>query len=153
MSRNTRREFLADVGQGMLVASLGTALASDLGMSPALADENSRLTFGEMEPLVGLMQDSSPEKLQPLLVDKIKSGTGLKTLIAAGALANARSFGGHDYVGFHTAMALMPAWYMSKQLPGSSSALPVLKVLYRNTERIQEFGNREMLKPVSTGSG
>ena len=31
----TRREFLADVGRGMLVASVGTAIAADLELVPA----------------------------------------------------------------------------------------------------------------------
>lgn len=38
MNRN-RREFLANVGQGMLIASVGPALASDLGLAPAFAAE------------------------------------------------------------------------------------------------------------------
>jgi len=33
----TRREFLADIGQGMLVASVGAGLASELGLAPAFA--------------------------------------------------------------------------------------------------------------------
>lgn len=151
MSQLHRRKFLADVGQGMLVASVGAALASDLGLAPASANEaDGRLTFGEMEPLVGLMQDTPPDKLQAILVEKIKSGVELKTLVAAGALANARSFGGQDYVGFHTIMALTPAWQMSKQMSKGTEALPVLKVLYRNAERIQEHGGRktEVLKPM-----
>ena len=32
---NTRREFLADVGRGMLVASVGYSVATDLGLSRA----------------------------------------------------------------------------------------------------------------------
>ena len=150
--RKHRREFLADVGQGMLLASVGVGLATDLGIAPALADQSdNRLTFGKMEPLVALMQDTPPDKLQPILVTKIESGVELKTLVAAGALANARSFGGQDYVGFHTIMALMPAWQMSKQMPKGTEALPVLKVLYRNAERIQEHGGRktEVLKPIT----
>ena len=35
MSRYHRREFLADVGRGMLVAGVGSALAQDLGLAPA----------------------------------------------------------------------------------------------------------------------
>ena len=78
MSQKHRREFLADVGQGMLVASVGAALASDLGLAPLLADDSEgRLTFGTMEPLVALMQDTPPDKLQPILVDKINDGTEL----------------------------------------------------------------------------
>ena len=75
MSKQHRREFLADVGQGMLVASVGAALASDLGLATALADDSvDRLTFGEMERSVALMQDTPPDKLQPILIEKIKSG-------------------------------------------------------------------------------
>lgn len=150
-STHDRREFLASVGQGMLAASVGAAMASDLGLAPALADNSDdRLTFGPLEPLVGLMQDTPPDRLQPQLVEKIRSGVDLRTLTAAGALANARSFGGQDYIGFHTIMALMPAWQMSKRMPTGTEALPVLKVLYRNSERIQQHGGRraEVLKPI-----
>ena len=34
-SRYDRREFLADVGRGMLVASVGPALALDMGLASA----------------------------------------------------------------------------------------------------------------------
>ena len=48
--------------------------------------------------------------LQPLLAAKLLKGeASLKQLIAAGALANAVTFGGCDYVGFHTAMAMLPS--------------------------------------------
>ena len=51
MNPHSRREFLADVGKGMLVASVGPALAGDLGLAPALAGEApGALTFGKMEP-------------------------------------------------------------------------------------------------------
>jgi hypothetical protein len=39
MARNTRREFLEDVGRGMLMAGLGTVLATDLGLGQLQADE------------------------------------------------------------------------------------------------------------------
>ena len=35
----TRRDFLADVGKGMLVASLGTGMVHDLGLGSLNADE------------------------------------------------------------------------------------------------------------------
>jgi hypothetical protein len=155
MNRNHRREFLADVGKGMLIGSVGSALALDLGLAPLFADDDeAKLTFGKLEPLVGLMQDTPADKLQRQLVKKLKSGTDLKTMIAAGALANARTFGGQDYVGFHTIMALAPAYEMSRELPKSLRPLPVLKVLYRNTSRIQEFGGRknEVLHPIAPRS-
>ena len=70
--------------------------------------------------------------------------------MAAAALANARTFGGQDYDGYHAFMALVPAYQMSRELPESQRALPVLKVLYRNTNHIQQMGGRshETLHPV-----
>jgi hypothetical protein len=87
------------------------------------------------------------------MVEKLRAGTELKQLVAAAALANARTFGGEDYVGFHTLMALAPAYHMARQLPDDRRALPVLKVLYRNTNRIHEHGGRasEVLHPVKPG--
>ncbi len=151
MRDSNRREFLADVGRGMLVASLGTAVAADLELAPVWAGEGAEpLTFGKMEPLVALMQETPIPKLLPLLVEKMKAGTDLRTLTAAGALANARTFGGHDYTGYHALMALAPAYQMAAELPAEQKPLPVLKVLYRNTNRIQEEGGRkhEALHPV-----
>jgi hypothetical protein len=148
----TRRQFLSDVGRGVLVASLGPALASDLALGgEALAESApARLTFGDMEPLVALMQETPVNRLLPALVEKLKAGTELRRLVAAAALANARTFGGEDYVGFHTLMALSPAYHMSTELPEATRALPVMKVLYRNTNRIQEAGgpSHEVLHPV-----
>ena len=39
-------------------------------------------------------------------------------------LANARTFGGEDYVGFHTEMALGPAYRMALETSGPRRALP-----------------------------
>ncbi len=149
---NTRREFFADVGRGMVVATVGYSLASELGLATVFAaDALDALTFGELEPLVCLMQETPVDKLLPKLTEKLKSGTELKRLVAAAALANARTFGGEDYVGFHTMMALSPAFHMSRELPEAQQPLPVFKVLYRNTNRIQEKGGRkeEVLHPVN----
>ncbi len=149
MDTHSRRSFLSDVGKGMLVAGIGSSLATDLGISTVLADEDAApLTFGPLEPLVDLMHQTPVEKLQPALVQEIKGGTGLQTLVAAGALANARSFGGQDYVGFHTMMALMPAWRIAEELPQRERPMPILKVLYRNTARIQAAGSGERLRNV-----
>src|SRR5262249_9491170 len=72
----------------------------------------------------------------------------------AAALANARCFGGEDYVGFHTMMALAPSYHMSREMPAASRPLPVLKVIYRNAKRIQEKGGRknEVLHTVPPGT-
>lgn len=153
MNHRSRREFLSDVGRGMLVATVGTAVAGDLGLSPLRADatRTDQLSFGELEPLVRVMQDTAAPKLMPLLVERIASGTDLKTLVAAGALANARSFAGEDYVGYHAFMALAPAYDMSREMPSKLAPLPVLKVLYRNTAQIQARGghDHEVLHPIA----
>jgi hypothetical protein len=146
MNPNSRREFLANVGQGMLVASVGSALALDLGLTTrAFADGagEKRLTFGAMEPLVAIMQDTPADTLLPLVVGRLQSGTDLRTIVAAAALANARTFGGHNYDGYHTFMALAPAYQMSYELPTEKRALPVLKVLHRNARFIQRAGGHE----------
>jgi len=143
-ARTTRRQFLSDVGCGVLVGAVGATMAGELGLSKALGAEPTAqaLSFGSLESLVALMQETPVNKLLPTLTEKLNSGTELRTLVAAAALANARTFGGEDYVGFHTLMAIAPAWHMSRELPSPQQALPVFKVLYRNTNRIQEHGGR-----------
>jgi hypothetical protein len=155
MSRlhSSRREFLSQVGRGMFVASVGSALAIDMGLTPAFAAEEpgSRISFGAMDGLVDMLQSTPVEKLLPLVVAKLKAGTTLKEFTAAAALANARAFGGEDYIGFHTLMALGPALAMSAEMgQDKDAALPVLKVLYRNTEQIQKAGksSSDTIKPV-----
>lgn len=142
MTVTTRRNFLESVGCGMLVAGLGASLSGDLGCRSAFAGEGpDALSFGPYDSLVDLLQSTPPEKLQPILVEKLNRGeTNLQDLIAAGALANAETFGGEDYVGFHTAMALLPALQMTEMLPSERRPLPILKVLYRNTQQIQQYG-------------
>jgi hypothetical protein len=149
--RQTRRQFFNDVGKGMLTASLGSSLAFDLGLGTVQADDTSdRLTFGKLEPLVALLQETKSDVLQPLIVEKLNNGTDLRTLVSAASLANARTFGGEDYVGFHTLMALYPSFQMAQELPKERQPLPVMKVIYRNATRIQEKGGpkSEVLKPV-----
>jgi len=135
----------------MIVAGIGLGTALDLGLTRAHAgDESDRLNFGELEPLVAFMQETSADRIVPETIAKLRQGTELKTLLAASALANARTFGGEDYIGFHTMMALAPAMHMARELSGDRAAMPVLKVIRRNTGRIQDTGgsSREVLHPV-----
>jgi hypothetical protein len=152
VTKRTRRDFLADVGKGMLIAGVGPALAADLGLASAhAADGPDRLSFGDREPLVSLLQETPADKLLPVLVDRLKDGARPADLVAAAALANARTFGGEDYDGYHAFMALAPAFAMAGEMPQGRQALPILKVLYRNTRFIQGFGGpkREVLHPVT----
>src|SRR5450432_3894475 len=83
MMSQTRRDFLADVGKGMIAASLGAGVATELGLCPAIAgDEPKDLLFGTLEPLVALLQETPKDKLLPILVDKLNTGTDLKRLTA-----------------------------------------------------------------------
>jgi len=142
MLPTNRRAFLSDVGRGMLAAGLGASLANDLGFSLAFAEAGAEsIPLGEYAALVELMRNTPAQELQPRLAKMILAGeTNLKQLTAAGALANAVTFGGCDYVGFHTAMAMLPALDMSRMLASGRESLPVLKVLYRNTQQIQSVG-------------
>jgi hypothetical protein len=152
----TRRDFLVEVSRGVLVATVGCELAGELGLGTARAEEAAAaLNFGALEPLVCMMQETQASALLPVLMRQIESGSDLRRLVAAAALANARTFGGEDYVGFHTMMALAPAYHMAQELPKERQALPVFKVLYRNTNRIQERGGRkeEVLHVVKPATG
>jgi len=150
--QRTRREVLRDVGRGMFLATLGPAVSLDLGLAPAHADDGlDRLTFGDLDPLVNFIHETPPDKILAKAIEKLNAGLDLKTLVAATALANARAFGGEDYVGFHTLMALAPAYHMSaEEKDPARKPLAVLKVLYRNATRLSEMGQTkaEALKPV-----
>jgi hypothetical protein len=125
-------------------------VTADLGLAAAPADGPDALSFGALEPLATLLQETPPGKLLPELVRRLKDGVELRTLVAAGALANARAFGGRHYEGYHTFMALAPAFEMAKALPDARKPLPVLKVLYRNATHIQGKGrDNEELHPVA----
>ncbi len=67
----TRRDFLADVGRGMIVATIGSSVAAELGLARAFAHLPDALAFGELEPLVCLMQETPANKLLPKLAEKV----------------------------------------------------------------------------------
>ena len=142
MSDSSRRTFISDIGRSMFAAGLGASLASELGFSTAFAEQgHDAILLGKYEPLVELIRNTPAQTLQPIIAQMLVKGeTDLKMVTAASALANAVTFGGCDYVGFHTAMAMLPALEMSRQLSNASQPLPVLKVLYRNAQQIQTVG-------------
>jgi len=151
MSHYNRREFLGKVGVGMLATAGGWAVTDELDLLGIVcAQESDRLDFGTLEPLVALMQETEADALIPKLKAEFDAGTGLPTLAATAALANARTFGGQDYTGYHCFMAIVPALAMSRRLTGDQAALPVFKVLHRNARRIQSQGGRrdEVLRRV-----
>ncbi len=151
----TRRNFLAEVGRGMMIATVGSTVAVDLGLAAVPPTEAvPELSFGALEPLVRMMQETPIDRFLPRLAAEFRDGKTLAQLVSAGAFANARTFGGEDYIGFHTMMALSPALHMSRELSGPMQALPVFKVLYRNTARIQAHGGRtgEVLHPVEAAA-
>jgi len=142
---SSRRQFLRDLGTGALAVSGAgyVGAMSPAGSSLWLGTNGERLDFGKLEPLAAWMQDSDADQVVTGAIKKLRAGTTLQTLVAAGALANTRTFGGTDYIGYHCAMALMPAFEMSRQMPKGEEALPVLKVLHRNTTRIRQQGGRK----------
>lgn len=151
MDKHTRRAFLERVGMGALAGAVGLGAMEHLGLAGGVAHaDDARLAFGELEPLVAIIQETPADALLPKLKAQLDTGLTMPRLVSAAALANARTFGGHDYTGYHCFMALVPALAMSNRLEGSRAALPVFKVLHRSARRIQEKGgrSREALKPV-----
>jgi hypothetical protein len=144
MSENNRREFLGEVGQGMLVALIGPALAADMGFaSQVAAEEPASKTPEGLERLIAMLQETPVPKLVPTLVGQLDKGTDLRSLVAAAALANVRAFAGQDYDGYHTFMALAPAYAMAQELPNKERALPIVKVLHRNSRLMGSGPNRK----------
>ena len=107
MSGYNRRAFLGKMGSGMLASAVGLTVGNELDLHGLLfAGEARRLEFGDLEPLVTMMQEKSPDGLMSSLKVELDRGVGLQTLITAGALANARTFGGQNYNGYHAFMAM-----------------------------------------------
>ena len=85
MYRNTRREFLAEVGQGMILASIGSALALDLGLQAydARRVHGHRLTRVAVEGLrrrlaaLSLAERSVLPCVEPGRADLIVLGTAI----------------------------------------------------------------------------
>ena len=156
MKTTNRRQFLGGIGRTMGSAAVGCALAERLGFAETLARiAPERLRFGALDPLVDLLQATPADALLPLLVQRLRRGTPLGDLVAAGALANARAFGGTNYNGYHALMALMPSFEMAGQMPEPYAALPVLKVLHRHVRFFQEAGRaqEDALEPIEPPGG
>ncbi len=151
MKTTSRREFLGGIGKSMGCAAVSLAIAQNLGFAEALSRiARERLRFGVLDPLVDLMQATPADALLPLVVKKLGSGTPLGDIVGASALANARAYGGTNYNGYHTLMAMMPSFEMAAQMPEPYGALPVLKVIHRNARYLQETGraNEDALVPL-----
>lgn len=155
MDRHSRRRFLKQVGCGAVAGILGPSLASDLGIeSCRLYGADHALTFGDLEPLVALMQETPLDRFLPRIVEEARRGTSIPKLVSAAALANVRAFGGEDYIGYHSFMALVPALAMAGEEPSRRQLLPVLKVLYRNAKQIQDQSahDKDAIAPIEEGT-
>jgi hypothetical protein len=151
MIGSDRREFLGEVGGGMLAALVGPALAGELGLGgEARAEEKDKPIKPALDRLAGVLQQTPPDKLFGVLKGLLDKGTDLRDLVAAGAVANTRAFAGQDYDGYHTFMALPPSYAMAKEQPEGQRALPVVKVLYRNARLISSHKCHDKDEMAST---
>ena len=143
-----RRQFIGGLSAGVLGVGLAGTVLPGWEFSE---DDGERIDFGSSESLARLMQDTPADALLDKLVAKLRSGTTPDELVKAAALANARTFAGEDYVGYHSFMALVPSLAMTPWLAQEEALLPVLKVIHRNTRRMQERGGsrKEVLRRVS----
>src|SRR5436309_93103 len=120
----------------MLAVLVGPGLAAELGLAAEDNKEGQAKTAAGLARLSQIIQQTSTKDLLPALHTELKNGVSLRELIAAGHLANVRAFGGQDYNGFHSFMALCPSYAMAAALPEKERPLPVLKVLYRTSTHI-----------------
>jgi hypothetical protein len=117
----------------MLAVLVGSNLAAELGLAAEDNKDDKPATPARIARLSQMIQQTPTKDLLPALHKQMDDGASLKDLIAAGALANARAFGGQDYNGYHSFMALCPSYAMAMALPEKERALPILKVLYRTS--------------------
>jgi hypothetical protein len=120
----------------MLAVLIGPSLAAEIGLAGEDNKEGKAKTAAGLLRLSQIIQQTPTKDLLPALYTELKNGVSLRELIAAGALANARAFGGQDYNGFHSFMALCPSYAMATALPEKERPLPILKVLYRTSTHI-----------------
>src|SRR5262245_13215959 len=101
----TRRQFLSTLGAGATGACFAAAVTNLGGARDAFGGfvcrGDGRLEFGALEPLVSEIEELEPGKLLEALAARLAKGQSLDELVAASALANARTFGGEDYDGYH----------------------------------------------------
>ena len=68
MSGYNRRAFLGKAGSGMLASAIGFTVGSELGLHGLLfAGDPGVLEFGDLEPLVAMMQETPPAPLMTKL--------------------------------------------------------------------------------------
>jgi hypothetical protein len=120
----------------MLAVLVGSSLAAELGLAAEDTRDSKAKASTGLTRLSDIIQQTPTKDLLPALHKELNNGTSLKELIAAGALANARAFGGQDYNGYHSFMALCPSYAMAMALPEKERPLPILKVLYRTSTHI-----------------
>jgi hypothetical protein len=155
MTNQARRQFFSDLGKGMLLATLGPTVAAEFGLPRALADgPKAKLSFGTLEPLVALIEETPCDRVLPILVRRLREGTTLRDLVAAAALASARTQANADYSGMHAFLALAPSFAMARQSPRDRQALPVLEVVLHNADRIHDprGRGRARLRPVEAAT-
>src|SRR5262245_46413952 len=100
----------------MLAVLVGAGLPTVLGLPEEDTTEGKARTPAGVDRLSRVIQQTQTKDLLPALHAELKNGVGLKELIAAGALANVRAFGGQDYNGYHSFMALCPSYAMAAAL-------------------------------------
>ncbi len=115
---------------------VGSGLAAQLGLAADDGKDDKPKTPTDLDRLALLIQQTPTKDLLPALAQRLKGGTSLKDMISACALANTRAFGGQDYVGYHSFMALCPSFAMAMALPEQERPLPILKVIYRTSTQI-----------------
>ena len=85
-----RREFLQEVGGGMLAVLVGPTLAAELGLAAEDTKDDKAKPSPAIARIAEIVQQSPTDRLLGALDEQMKKGATLRQLIAGGAIANAR---------------------------------------------------------------
>lgn len=140
----SRRRLLGHGCRGALLAGIGSGLGTTAwsggGPVGAWLEQDQGIDFGRHRDRVEFLLSASPSGMLDHVVEGLRKGETREDWAAASALANAVTFGGEDYDGYHVAMALIPSLRMSSRLGGTDAKLALLKVMHRNARRMQKVG-------------
>ena len=133
--RATRRQFMAGAGGAMLAGS-GMGFLSKLGAVSAAEAElhPSLVRLGDdIEPTVGLLEDSPRERVLEEFADRIRNGLSYKQVLAALLLAGVRDVQPRPQVGFkfHAVLVINSAHLASLDSPDSDRWLPIFWAIDR----------------------
>ena len=150
MSYSNRRKFLHSIGSGMLAGGTG-AIACDLGVGTAHADESKRVTSelaapnSEVKRLMKLIADTPQDKCVEVMSDQFRKGVPYRIALAALFLRTI------DYNTTHTTLATHSAHRMSLDVPEQQRLIPFFWALNhsKTNEETRDWAKPGHFRPLT----